>query len=192
MPDYSIAEDLDDFIEGPADLELMEGDPPPIPDAMVANRKLRRMMRLDDNAHQINHWADVEIARIQDWRATRLNTITTERLWHARALEAFMRLHAAATRETSLALSNGKLRLRKRPKSTEVFDEKALVEWAKVNRPDVLKSTVVKSRLTDGATEIVDGELGNLVDNLTGEMIPGVHTVHPSESRFYVDPGEQA
>jgi hypothetical protein len=197
-PYPEVEADLDDFLAEGIPAELLEVEPPEVPDPYGANILLRRLARLERSAQDIAEMHDAEVARIDAWAGGRLAIIEHEASWIRLSLKGFMFHHNLVTGDKTLDLPNGTLKVTKPTGRIVVDDPHALLEWAKANDPDAVKVTesVLKSKVSakpvdaHGLHTDADGteyRVANLITD-NGEQVPGIHTETAVELRFTASP----
>jgi hypothetical protein len=195
-------EDLDNFLSPPVTEDALRGVPVPPPDTHMANRYLRRLQRLNENADQVSNTAEAERDAIDEWEKARLAPIVREAEWLNQALRAFMVVHEAATGEVTVKLPHGELSSRPVQPALYVSDTEAAGNWAWINIPDAveftpkLKKQPIKDATVPGqviASHDEDGELVVTAQAVTenGEVVDGVEYVAPANKRVYIRVGGQ-
>ena len=125
-------EDLAVYLDEMDDLppELPGPDIPPPRDKLDADRMLRRIRRLEDEAAEVQVVAEAEIGPIRAWQHDRLGGIVNLRTRIEKALEGFTRMaNTENPRLLSVNLPYGKLKLLQPPGTVEVTDYEAFKAW---------------------------------------------------------------
>jgi len=184
-----VEDDLDSFLAEPISEEQLAEVPPPVDDPVRANRYLRRIRRLEENAAQVDSLASDEIARIREWADQRKASIEREQNWLARSLEAFARNNATATGSKTVKLPNGDLSLRAPRVRVEIDDEDALLGSVdeSLYRVTYKADRTALAKLDPGTwsptEDEVDVEEAPVVSPV-GEILPGVRFVRSTTDTF--------
>ena len=173
----SIAERLDDAL----DLDTPTGPDSSnhwqITDPGSADWALRKVAKVDAEAHQVSELAERQIAAIEAWRGAEHGRLGTQRehwetllgLYHRQRLEE-------DEKAKTIRLPHGTLTARKLPDGIVIEDEDALLAWAKKDGPEY-----VRTRIDVDHPAVKTAVLKN------GEIIPGVDIVK-GDVRFTVTP----
>lgn len=151
-----------------------------IEDDDAANWALRKLAVLEDEQDRINTQAFAEIARINEWRTTRLAALTHHHdFFQARLTEYFRAIRHNNPDTKTYHLPAGTIASRATPGHIEILDEPALIAWAETNAPDLVatrktvsKTAVKKLAVAKDGVSLIDGN---------GERIPHVEHVPGSE-----------
>ena len=165
------------------------------PDVWVAaNRHLRSIARLERRLADVRRMFGTEIQLLMRREEEAIERIERDINWHRQPLVG---LHAAVleidSRAKTLNLPSGQIKSRTPAKpSVNVFDPDAFVEWATVNAPHMLKTTVSinKAAIADNTTPcglLSPGDTAAAVTTETGEMIPGIEYTM-GRTTFKVEP----
>lgn len=129
-----VVDDLDAYLAGITDEPLTDEPPSDPVDEDEANRILRRIARFDREADRVNRAADAELERIEAFRTDRLSGIDRQRVWHARAIEGWMRaVNRLDPRRKTIKLPLGQVALRPGIVKVEVVDERQAVAEARAH-----------------------------------------------------------
>lgn len=156
--------------------ELREG---PLNDAIAAVM-MRRMASLSRKIHRREETAafalEMERVRVAEW----LDAETASAREQVAQLEARLCEYALDVRDAydrkSVSLPHGKVQTRESGGGWKVVDGPALLEWAKVARPDLVRVKeefkVADARL--GASGLAATDDGEVVVVASGEGVPGI------------------
>ena len=152
--------------------------------ATWAMRKLRTIL---DRRDEIAKVAQIETARIASWANEQSAILTPDEQYFTGLLIEYARRQRDEGRK-SLSLPYGSVRSRAGGKRLDFVDETAFIEWARVNQPELIrvKESVNKINATAFFLDAADENLDLLVDEKTGEIIPGVNVLQ-SQTTYTVD-----
>jgi len=174
----------------PVDVSDEEGVPEPvgflIADANMANWALAQLARLESDLERVEKIAEAERHRIDQYVTRHKTTISRKQEFLTTALKSWFEVQQAADpRLKTVDLPNGTLQERRSSASAALVDEQALMEWLKVNRPDLIR--VKESPKWADVKKVVEIRDHLVVWPETGEIVPGV-MVEPAATRFFVKP----
>jgi phage host-nuclease inhibitor protein Gam len=168
------AERLDDAL----DLDAPEEDTPghwQITDPGSADWALRKLGKVDAEAHQVSELAEQQIAAIEAWRGAEHGRLGAQREHWETLLAIYHRARLEEDEKAkTIRLPHGTLTARKLPDGIVIEDEDALMAWLGLNEVGYIR---VRRDLDRAA--IKDAVLKN------GEILPGVE-VKPGDVRFTV------
>ena len=149
--------------------------------ATWAMRKLRGILLKKAENKAI---ADAEIARIAEWLTTVDKSLQGDEDYFRAILVEYAVGQRAEGRKT-LNLPYGKVTSRQGSGKWTVDKEMDFLEWAKANRPELVK-VKESPAIAELKTYLTKTEGGYIVDTATGEVVPGVQVSDP-EISFTVD-----
>lgn len=204
--------DLDAFIEGDAvdhaflshqQSSIDPDDPTPaeIDGLLQADNFLRRLRRLERDADDVRTIAAAEYERIKAWEDDRIAGIERYAEWLERTLTAFGIAYGKLNNVRTIKLPCGTIRLRKGRDKMEAQHLDVFAEWARETHPEWLKVTTearvadVKSGTTigpviEGVTPPEGAKLCSAIDDVSGEVVPGVVYLVPVGDTVSVTPNQ--
>lgn len=168
----------------PVDDDYYEVEPQTIPFASEvealqdAGWHLRQLRHLRKRQAELNDLYQREIERIEAWHADEALRIAQKIAWHEHPLRQLSeRLYEADPKRKTVRLADGALKLRVYEKAQATIDDNdAILAWAKVHWPNLLRSRVAVSDLRRETTVGADGKV---ILTATGEVVPGASGVVP-------------
>lgn len=175
--------DLEQFLAG--DEPDFDADPTPPVDLDQAERWLRHVRRLTAELTQVVEVANAQRARIDLWESVETERLERRIAWFEQGLAA---MHAAVLRDNpkgpkTLRLPSGQLKARGQQPEWE-FDGPLFVAWAQRSRPALVNTppppaakpdkAEAKARLRVKDPDAKPGDTVEVIDPLTGEVVPGV------------------
>jgi len=160
----SLAERLDDALD--LDVPFDEAMPGhwQITDPGSADWALRKLGKVDAEAHQVSELAEQQIAAIEAWRGAEHGRLGTQREHWEALLGHYHRLRLEEDEKAkTIRLPHGTLTARKLPDGIVIEDEDALLKWAKTEAPDYVR---VREDLNHSAIKAAVLK--------SGEILPGV------------------
>jgi hypothetical protein len=143
---------------------------------------MRKLSAASKRIQEIKHIADSEIERIQSWAEQQ----SREPLRDSDYFEAILIEYGRGQRiegRKSVSTPYGTIKSRTAPPAFEV-DKDAFLEWAKANRPDLVRVKEEPNVADMKAVLEVSGD--NAIDPESGEVVPGVK-VTGHDVRFSVE-----
>lgn len=150
---------------------------------------MRSVRAAEDEMHDVERMANIELNRITEWRDARRRVLQNRIDWHSAPIRSYheMRMTDDDSQRT-IDTPHGRSKISV-PVKPQVFidDPDILTEWARTARPDLLYSRV---NVTDLRKMMKVDDDGKVIDPSTGEVVPAVHAEVPAPRwSLDVDPG---
>lgn len=146
-----------------------------VTDDATLTRMIRALRSIQRRRDRVRAMVQPEIDRLEAWATTQDRPLADRaaRLEAAVKDYAVSRRTATGGRVKSIATPFGEVRTRESAAGWEVADADALLAWAKVHAPDLVKVTesVVKA---DANRAVLVTDDGDVVTKAGGELVPGV------------------
>lgn len=167
----SLAERLEDALA--ADVPFDQAMPGhwEVTDPGSADWALRKLGKVDAEAHAVSELAEQQIAAIEAWRGAEHKRLGTQRENWETLLAVYHRaLLAEDEKAKTIRLPHGTLTARKLPDGIVIEDEEALLKWASAEAVDyvrvrvdlnhsAIKAAVLKSGEIIPGVEVVEGQV---------------------------------
>jgi hypothetical protein len=135
---------------------------------------MRKYTAALDRVTQAEELADAEMRRIDTWLEERRRVYGRDTEFFGALLSNYALDQRATLDRKKIDLPDGVVQTRSVAEKFVVVDKEAFIEWAKENRPDLLKMTyspdmkVIADRLLSEVTSVMD--------ETSGEIVPGLST----------------
>lgn len=146
-----------------------------------ASWAMRRLKSIRDKQAENQAIHDGELARLANW----LEKVNTDLQRDAEYFEAILRPYALQERSKdrkSIILPHGTIKTVQGRQKVEIQDEKAFLEWAKANNPELIRVKEEIDKKALNALPVQDG----VVISTQGEIIPNVAVSEPEVSVSFV------
>lgn len=183
-------DEIGDALSEPIPTDLDNAEPLAIEHDDRANRLLHARAKILRTMREAGEAADLELERIQAWRADRLHGMQRQVEWLDTQLESYARARHKDGGSATLNLPGGKLVLTKQRERTEIVDVANVDEIEQITPTIVTTTKRVTATSVNEALEAETLTVGSLVghddegrerwsivDPETGTIVPGVYKI---------------
>ena len=172
--------DLQEFLNDKEaiELDINESNEYLINDKHQADYFIKLSKQCQEEIDQVNEYIEEErrryLALLDDYLDEQVRVIENRKKFYDDALEAYVHRELDGTSKRSIKLPHGTLALKKQqPHYT--YEEEDLLEWAKVEHPEIVKTTVPEPKVSIDKKKLK--EMASIMDGIlyiNGVPVPGV------------------
>lgn len=157
-----------------------------INDMHQANYFIGLSKQCDDEIDQIRLFIAEErdrlLKQLDDFEQQQIESIKKKQLYFNRALEDYTRRELEKSNKKSIKLPSGTLSVKKQQAHYE-YDDIAVIEWAQVHYPSLLKVTVPEPKTSIDKKELKKiTSINNGALYLNGVMVPGIEVTEKEDA----------
>ena len=149
---------------------------PVVRDEDWANAKLAKLASLQNQIRTNHEFATRQHDRIEDWESEVNGPLQREAEEIDLALQDYTLDLRITYGKATVRLPNGLLKTASKQKVWTFSDE--FTEWAKDNRPDLVKTSYTVDKRAAKEAFLIDSD-GHALDPQSGEMVPGLTQAEP-------------
>lgn len=172
--------DLQEFLndQEAIELDINENNEYLVNDKHQADYFIKLSKQCDEEMDEIKQYVEEERERLNklldDYLNEQVRVVENRKKFYTDALEAYVHRELDGTNKRSIKLPHGTLALKKQQPHYS-YSEEDIIEWAKEQHPDLVKTTVPEPKVSIDKKKLK--EVGTVMDGLLyidGEEVPGV------------------
>jgi len=148
-----------------------------ITDDSQASWAMRKLKAIRDRMAEIDQVAEVEFARITEWRNEQIEQASRDEPYFTAILNEYAKIEREVKDRKTISLPYGEIKSRAGSTRVDITDTEQFIAWAQANQPALLRTKIEPHKAN--IAEEFDGNLlrddGSVIDLKTGEIIPGLH-----------------